>query len=59
MEGNINVICASCMKLLKVKVNFPDSKKGFENKIHVCQYCNTELLITDPHVYDENGKIIS
>ena len=55
--GYIRCRCAECGKLLRVLVRFPDPCGPFEDTPYTCEYCNTELIITDPHEFNEDGTI--
>ena len=56
MKGFIRTNCDNCGKQLRVEVNFPDLKSKFENTVITCEYCKTELLITDSCYTDEQYK---
>ena len=49
--------CAACGKRLRVPVIFPSWHEPFEDTKHTCEYCGTELLVTDPHEFNEDGTI--
>lgn len=57
--GFVRTRCPECGKLLRVEVTFPSWKEPFEDTVHTCDKCGVELLLTDPHQYDEHGNIIN
>lgn len=56
-SANIRCRCAACGKLMRVSVIFPSWNEPFEDTEHTCEYCGTELLVTDPHEFNEDGTI--
>ena len=56
-SGRICCRCAACGKRLWVPVIFPSWHEPFEDTEHTCEHCGTELLVTDPHEFNEDGTI--
>lgn len=57
MEGFIRVRCCYCNSLERVKVTFKDYRSPFEDTQHTCSKCAQTMLVTDPHIYDEEGYV--
>lgn len=57
MTGTIQTTCPNCCNKIRVQVIFPKHNAGFISKQHTCQVCGTQLLVTDPHDYNEDGTI--
>jgi transcription elongation factor Elf1 len=49
--------CPECGTEQRVRVNFPKANAGFEETTINCEKCGVKLLITDPHKYDDNGRV--
>lgn len=56
-EGYVYTYCDNCGKKNRVKVTFKDWNSPFEDTEFTCKYCGTRNLLTDPHIYDDNGYI--
>lgn len=57
--GYVRTLCNNCGHLNRVKVIFPEFNKPFEDTNYKCESCGAIDELTDPHVYDEDGYIIS
>lgn len=57
--GYVRTLCDNCGHLNRVKVIFPEFNKPFEDTNYKCESCGAINELTDPHVYDEDGYIIS
>ena len=57
--GYVRTLCNNCGHLNRVKVIFPEFNKPFEDTNYKCESCGAINELTDPHVYDEDGYIIS
>ena len=57
--GYVRTLCDNCGHLNRVKVTFPEFNKPFEDTNYKCESCGAINELTDPHVYDEDGYIIS
>lgn len=47
MSGNVVTDCAYCGKEQRIKVNFPDSDKGFTTTYYNCKYCGKKNMLVD------------
>lgn len=57
-EGYVYTYCDECGKKNRVKVSFKDWKSPFDDTEYDCEYCGAHNLLTDPHVYDDEGHVI-
>ena len=57
MTGFIKTICPACKQQIRIEVEFPAWNQGFIPKETTCPYCETHILITDPHEYNPDGTI--
>lgn len=57
-SGYIYVHCPKCYYRNRVLVTFPAWNKPFDTRDVECECCKTVFVITDPNVFDENGKLI-
>lgn len=57
--GYVRTLCDNCGHSNRVKVVFPEFNKPFEDTEYECENCGAVNKLTDPHVYDEDGYIIS
>ena len=57
-EGYIYTYCDECGKKNRVKVTFNSFKEPFNDTEYTCKYCGTHNMLTDPHSYDEDGRVI-
>lgn len=55
--GYIYSRCPVCGRTNRVLVTFPAFNKPFNPRTHECT-CGATLIVSDPHKYDEDGKII-
>jgi hypothetical protein len=56
--GFIRTNCAECGKRNRVEVVFPSSIDGFEDTEYTCSSCGTRNVVTDPHKYGSDGRIM-
>ena len=57
--GRVCTVCPECGKRQWVEVIFPNFQERFEDTTFHCEKCGIELELTDPHQFDEHGKIIN
>ena len=57
-EGYVYTYCDGCGKKNRVKVSFKDWKSPFDDTEYDCEYCGAHNLLTDPHIYDDEGHVI-
>lgn len=57
MKGFVRSYCDDCGKMNRVKVEFKDFNKPFEDTIYTCSHCGAKNLLTDPHEYNDDGTI--
>lgn len=57
-EGYVYTYCDGCGKKNRVKVSFKDWKSPFDDTEYDCEYCGAHNLLTDPHIYDDEGYVI-
>lgn len=56
-EGYVYTYCDNCGKKNRVKVTFKDWNSPFEDTEFTCKYCGTRNLLTDSHIYDDDGYV--
>lgn len=57
-DGYVSTYCDNCGKKNSVKVSFKDYKSPFDDTEYDCKYCGARNLLTDPHRFDDDGKVI-
>lgn len=57
-EGYVYTYCDECGKKNRVKVTFNNFNEPFNDTEYKCKYCGARNLLTDPHLYDENGYVV-
>lgn len=57
MNGTVRTGCPECGTEQRVEVNFPKANAGFDETTINCEKCGVKLIITDPHEYDNNGRV--
>lgn len=57
-DGYVSTYCDNCGKKNRVKVSFKDYKSPFDDTEYDCKYCGARNLLTDPHRFDDDGKVI-
>lgn len=59
MNDTIRTTCPDCGVELRVEVTFPGSNRGFDPKECACPICGVCLIVTDPHLYnDDDGTLV-
>lgn len=56
-EGYVYTYCDNCGKKNRVKVTFKGWNSPFEDTEYTCKYCGTRNLLTDSHIYDDDGYV--
>lgn len=58
MTGRVLVQCPHCENIIRVRVDFPAYNKGFSSRVVVCPLCEKRFLVSDNHIYDEDGRLV-
>lgn len=57
MKAYVYSRCPVCGHRMRVEVNFPHSVGPFNPKMHTCEECGCECIVSDPHKYDNDGNV--